>query len=75
MTLWGVVQVLFCIYHPDSIVIVKRKVVYVGPKPGSQLDGPLMLPNTEEPMLLEGPSCLPWLEVAGLLEAPEAPAQ
>lgn len=65
-------QVLFCIYHPDSIVIVKRKIVYMGPKPGTQVEGPLMLPNADETIMLEGPFCLPWTEVAGLLEAPPA---
>lgn len=69
------VQVLFCIYHPDSIVIVKRKIVYVGPKAGTQVEGPLMLPHAEEAAALEGPLCLPWLEVAGLLEAPAVPTQ
>eukprot|EP00892_Ulva_mutabilis_P007419 jgi/Ulvmu1/5049/UM021_0066.1 len=69
------VEVLFCIYHPDSIVIVKRKIVYMGPKPGSQVEGPLMLPTLEEPVMLEGPFCLPWNEVAGLLEAPAAGGQ
>jgi hypothetical protein len=63
-------QVLFCIYHGDTTFVVKRKVVYVGPKPGTQIEGPLALEGKEQQLMLEGPYTLPWIEVAGLLEAP-----
>jgi hypothetical protein len=62
-------QVLFCVHYLESIFVVDSKVVYVGPKPDTQLEGRMCLP-TNEKQLLMGPDMLPWSTVGGLLEAP-----
>lgn len=54
------VQAIFCIHHADTTFVLKRKVLYVGPKPETQLEGQLALEGTS----------LPWGDVAGLLTAP-----
>jgi hypothetical protein len=64
------VQVLFCVYWADTIYIVDRKIVYLGPKAETQLEGRLALPSNEKALLM-GPCMLPWHHAILLLEAGE----
>jgi hypothetical protein len=64
-------QVLFCVLRGETAYVVDRKVVYCGPRAGSQLTGRAALPWAEKALLV-GPSALPWREAAGLLEAGDA---
>jgi hypothetical protein len=69
------VQVIFCIYHADTTFVLKRRVIYVGPKTGTQLEGQPAIGSHEERLGLEGTPSLPWIDVAGLLAAPGDLAQ
>lgn len=64
----------FCIHHADVVHVLKRRVVYVGPPPGTQLEGQAALGASEQ-LQLEGAKSLPWTDVAGLLMAPGDSAQ
>lgn len=57
---------LFCILYGDKVFIIDRKVVYVGPKESSQLEGRLALPAADRALLM-GRETLPWNRVVYLL--------
>lgn len=57
---------LFCILYGEVVYIVDRKVVYVGPKEGSQLEGHLALPAADTALLM-GRETLPWHRAVYLL--------
>lgn len=59
-------QVLFCVHYAKCIYVVDRRIVFLGPRPGSQLEGRLCLPSSEKPLLV-GPDTLPWSDVGSLL--------
>jgi hypothetical protein len=63
------VQVFFCIYHADTIFVLKRRVMYVGPKTGTQLEGQATISPPDETLQLQDTPSLPWIDVAGLLTA------
>ena len=60
---------LFCVYSGDTTYVVDRRIIYVGPRSGTQLEGPLALEFPGSAHLLMGTEALPWRRAVCLLGA------